>query len=60
MIPRRWKGVALFAGGTLVAGVLMYFHPQPLVVNLVGWPTLIAMAIGKLWMSEYAYGKSDQ
>jgi hypothetical protein len=54
-MPRRWKGVLLFAGGCSVAlGAVCW--GLPLILGVAG---AVAAGIGKLWMDEYAFGKSD-
>lgn len=58
-MTRRWKGVCLFCGGTVVAVLLAWLSPPPLVILIVGIPDLLVMGLGKLWMSQYAYGESD-
>jgi hypothetical protein len=59
-MKRRWKGVCLFWGGTIVAVVLMRFSPPPIVILAVGIPAVLCMSVGKLWMSQYAFGESDE
>lgn len=62
-MKRRWRGAALFAGSTVGTGLLIWsasgqpMNAVELILTVIG---VLAMGQGKLMMSQYAFGESDE